>query len=86
MKIVSVSHPRDYNFTVGRTIVTFNAEDIEGQQRSCSVLIDVFGKFSLAFEFKRVLLLLLIRLTQLLLLHDTFHNIAPVCSISCQFN
>ena len=32
-----------------------------------------------------LLLLLLLRLTQLLL-HDAFNNVAPVCSILCQFN
>ena len=44
MKIVSVSHPRNHNFSVGRTIVNFIAEDIEGQRRSCSVSVDVLGE------------------------------------------
>jgi len=44
MKIISVSHPRNHSFSVGRTIVNFIAEDIEGQRRSCSVSVDVLDK------------------------------------------
>ena len=47
MKIISVSHPRNFSFPVGTTIVKFAAEDIEGTQKVCSVLVDVLGKFIL---------------------------------------
>eukprot|EP00795_Rhopilema_esculentum_P012584 gene12584-3284_t len=44
MKIISVSHPRNFSFPVGTTIVKFAAEDIEGTQKLCSVLVDVLDK------------------------------------------
>ena len=45
MKNVNASHAKDYSFPVGRTTVFFHAFDVEGQQRSCVVLIHVLGKF-----------------------------------------
>ncbi len=50
MKITKVSHSISYPFTVGSTPVKFEAETEEGVKKSCTVLVDVMGKF-LFFHF-----------------------------------
>ena len=54
MKIIKVSHARNFAFPVGTTIIKFDAEDSEGTKRSCSVIVDILGKFCAHFFLQKI--------------------------------
>ena len=67
-----------------RTIILYKFPDLSSFSDILAVNT-LFHTFSMKLTSFFILLLLLLHLTQLLL-HDAFNNVAPVCSILCQFN